>query len=330
MKNKIFLRLRNKLIFELKNRMIYFILQFKNFKPENAIIIFSDARGGSTWLMEILNIIPNPITNWEPFHVEKGVVPKEWKLGNRPFIDKNKKNQMYVDFISKILSFKLRSSWTIKELREVSPIDVIQSKIIITKFVRANRLAPFILRNFQFRSKPILLIRHPIDVCYSQIKAFGNIEDNSLELPDSINDDKLIDYSTYIKELKTPIERQIAIWCLNNCYLLEDKVTLQKMSIVFYSDLLLTPELETSKILNTFSSMNNLDIRKKIESIDFKKPSQTDFKKNLINDTQKQLNKNFELMSITEKDKIQSIFNHFNFKLFDAYSPYPKKEYVYV
>ena len=76
--------------FKKKIKFFFFkiILSSKNFNVENSIIIFSEARGGSTWLMEILSTIPKTAINWEPLHVKNGVVPKKLNWGWRPYIHK--------------------------------------------------------------------------------------------------------------------------------------------------------------------------------------------------------------------------------------------------
>ena len=58
------------------------------FKAEEGIVIFSEARGGSTWLMEILNNIPNTVVDWEPLHVNNGVVPVDFRWVGTPIYPK--------------------------------------------------------------------------------------------------------------------------------------------------------------------------------------------------------------------------------------------------
>lgn len=309
----------------IRYKLILIFLYLKKFRPEDSIIIFSEARGGSTWLMEILNKIPRTCINWEPLHKEKGVVSKELNWGLRPYIPKGDQNEVYHNLIKRILSFKICSKWSTIYLKIK---DLIKYKIVITKFVRANLLLPYIMNNFKFHNKPILLIRHPIDVCISQIKAFDDDKNNTLEIPHSINNNRFIEHKDFIQTLETQLEYKIANWCLNNCLLLQDIETLNKVTIVFYSDLIMKPREETLRILKTLNCVNETNTRKILESINFRKPSKTDFKNNLISDPEKQLNKNFEKLNNSEKDSIQNIFKNFKFKLFDAYQPFPKKRHT--
>jgi hypothetical protein len=273
--------------------------------------------------MEILNEIPLTFINWEPLHVVKGVVPKEFNWGWRPYIIKDDKNKVNNDLIKKILSFKVHSEWTSRYLGRIEFKKIYNCKIVITKFVRANLLAPYIINNFHFHNKPILLIRHPIDVCISQIKAFDN--NDTIKTSKFINNGRFIEHEGFIKTLKTKLEYKIATWCLNNCLLFKDKETLSKVNVVFYSDLLMNPEKETLKIFKTLHCISEVEAQKIIKSINFKKRSRTDFSNDLILDPMKQLNKNFGLLSRSEKDSIQNIFDYFEFDLFDAYAPFPKE-----
>jgi hypothetical protein len=306
---------------KIRIKIIYLLLKLKRFQPENSILIFSEARGGSTWMMEIINKIPNTIINWEPLHVEKGVVPKDFNWGWRPFIHKDDTNTNFYKLLKDILCYKVYTDWTAHYLKKLTIKEMLKSKIVITKFVRANLLLPYLVNNFNLKYKPIFLVRHPIDVCISQIKAF-KIDNNDVENY-SINNERFIENKEYIYSLDSKLEKKIAIWCLNNCHVLKDFETLNKVILVFYSDLLINPVEETSKIFKKLNILDGNEIEAVLDLIDFKRPSLTDFKNDLINESKKQLNKNFEKLTINEKDKIQLIFNYFGFNLFNAYSPYP-------
>ena len=121
--------------------------------------------------MEILSkVFLNLNINWEPLHVEKGVISKKHNLGLISSIkETNKIEELNALFDTKIHSFQLNNTWTNKYLGIKS---LLKNKGLIVKYVRANMLAPYILNNFKFNAKPIFLLRHPIDVSLSFIKAF--------------------------------------------------------------------------------------------------------------------------------------------------------------
>ncbi len=312
----------------LKIRIAFLILNFKEFKIEDSVIICSAARGGSTWLMEILSNIPGTAINWEPLHAVNGVVPNRLKWGWNPFVPKNTKNEVYYNLIYNILIFRLFSKWSCKLFFQMDIGQMLKTKYVLTKFVRANLLLGYIVENFKINNKPILLIRHPIDVCISQLKAFKDRDNQNFKLekvPDVINNHRFVEHNEYLQSLKSELQIKIAKWCLNNCGLLDDSDTLSKVTIVYYSDLILNPKDEITRILGSLNFVSEKDVNAIVETTDFRKASQTDFKKDLNPNPRKQLYKNFEKLTYEEKESIQKIFDHFNFKLFDAYQPFPNK-----
>lgn len=66
--------------------MISLALRIKRKSPNSNIIISSDARGGSTWLLELLTQIPRTAVIWKPFHAKNGFVPDFFNFGWRPYI----------------------------------------------------------------------------------------------------------------------------------------------------------------------------------------------------------------------------------------------------
>ena len=312
-----------KIIRKARGIVLESLLSAKNFKYENSIIIFSEARGGSTWLMEMIASLPNSCINWEPFHDDSGVVPKNYKLGWIPYLSPDEQDPRYYKLISDILSFKVSTPYTRKYL---SVKTVIKADTVITKFVRANLLLPYILRNFRLNYPPIFLLRHPIDTCMSQIKAFQKNDKSFItdEIPIQLNNDRYVNNIDYIRGLETKLEKKIANWCLNNVPTINQLNSFENLIVVYYSDLLLDPEKEMERILNHMQIVAHPE--KLLQRIEFRQVSSTDFKKQFRTDPQEQLLKNFELLDAVTKERIQSIFDRFGFRLYDAYSPYPHKE----
>ena len=89
-------------------------MRFKNYKTEDSIIISSETRGGSTWLMEMLNTSPHTIINWEPLHELKGVIPIHYKWGERPFIPEDAADEKAKLLMEKVLKFKIFSKNSIR------------------------------------------------------------------------------------------------------------------------------------------------------------------------------------------------------------------------
>ena len=263
---------RNRIVFSVKKK----ILKTKKFRADDGIILCSEPRGGSTWLMEIFANIPDTIINWEPLDVDFGVVPKKFKWGETPNIPENDNTREYIQLMNRILTMTVMSNWTIKFCSFNS---LITGKQLITKCVRANRLLPWMTNNFNFSYKPVYLLRHPIPVCISQIKNFlpgAHLE--PFEVPDWINNDAYKKHFDYLNSMETLLQRQIALWCLRNSAIINHARAGEKWIVVYYEDLVLDPEKEVSKLFKQL----NLDVPKKMGQ--FRKPSKStnlnDFKKN--------------------------------------------------
>ena len=304
----------------MRNNILTLILRIKRFKPEESILIFSEARGGSTWLLEMLSHIPHTCINWEPLHIKKGVVPEKFGFGFRPYIPADSTNKEYFELINSIHTFTRSTEWTRKYLGVGS---LSKSRLVITKYVRANRLLPYILNNFKFKYPPVVLLRHPIDTCMSQIKAFRHegldkIIYNLFEQRTSNDAD--ID-EAWLGDLNRAIEKKLENWCKNNVDTINQVTNDDSVLVVFYSNLLIDPRAEMIRILERYKIKNRQKI---VDSIELRKSSKTAAESDLRLDPEKQLHKNFEMLHMETKDRIQRVFDRFDFNLYDAYSPLPK------
>lgn len=270
--------------------------------------------------MEMLNHIPQTNINWEPLHTTNGLVPKKLNWGGRPQLYSDSISKQEISLLKNIISGNIGNSWT--RTYQTIP-STIKANRTITKFVRANLLAPVILEKFNFNFKPIVLVRHPIDICYSQIKAFGDINDkpSKFEPHNWKNNERFITHLDYLNSKETLIEHYVTYWCINNVTALNHKIVNEKCKFIYYDNLVLNPEKEIRSIL----SINNIkNIEEIIDSIEFRKASSTDFNSQLETNPKVQLSKNIDKISPEMKIKIQSIFDYFNFKLYRADSPYAK------
>ncbi len=307
-------------ILQLRAFFFKLLLQFKSFKTEESILIFSEARGGSTWLMEMLNQALDTAICWEPLHVNNGLIPDRFRLGWRPFLKTDKKNNELNTLFEKILSYKVSNKWSGRYLNIRS---ILSGEYVLVKFVRANLLLPYFLKIFRFKHQPILLIRHPVDTCVSQIKAFDFDYDTYVKRnKDVLNNERHLANFEYISKLESKLEQKIAIWCINNCPLLNNIEEIDNVFKIYYHELLLDPE---SVLTEYFTQNKFLKGIEHLNKIEYRKASKTDFNKELGTDVNKQLNKNLKMLNVDEKEKIQAIFDYFDFKLFNAFEAYPTK-----
>ncbi|MFW6041320.1 MAG: sulfotransferase domain-containing protein [Thermoplasmatota archaeon] len=288
------------------------------------ILLFGSPRSGTTWLMEILSELPgyssliepfNP--NWFPeaFHV--GIGPREYvKVGSdwykgRKYLEKVIEGRM----INQKPHFKLRPNTVFKRF--------LSEKLII-KFVRANRLLPWIVDEFQ-DIKTILVIRHPCAVINSQLKtnivgygSFEGVAENGIptkkELKEEIKgidsiDDSAIDI---IEDITQKEEILAVVWCLDNKIPL---VNGPKPNVILtYENLLVKRYEELQKLLS------RLDIKfDSLEHFDLDQPSQKTQKEDVdkVKKIDQQLAKWKNNLSKEQIDNILRIVDFFDINLYD-------------
>ncbi len=291
----------------------------RSFEISDSIVICSEPRGGSTWLMSIVYCLTQSIINWEPLHPGSGVVPISFLWGDRPDIPEKNNNPEYLQVMSKILTLKVGTPWT---LQFASAKDLAICSHVLTKFVRANLLLPWMTRNFQFRHKPILIVRHPIPTALSQIQAFDNNSPfaNRFNIPKCVNNQRLIKHEPYLTSLRSKLERHVALWLINNLPTLTHSRQKYSWRIIYYENLIVDPVGEITKLFSDLHLPLNMKV---LSHIPFRNPSFTSFKRSFNPDPVKQLNKWMSRLSADDLKKIQDIFIYFNFNLYSVSSAFP-------
>ena len=296
---------------------------------KNAIIICSEPRGGSTWLMEILQSMPKTVVNMEPLHHFSGVVPARFNLGWYPYIPQENNEIKYLRFFKAVLTFKVYNRWT---TGKVGIKKLLSAKRVLTKFVLANRLLPWLTLHFNHKLShwPIYLVRHPIPTCISQLRNFHGIQKERLlsvsatnfKVPNGIFNDRFKEHETYLASLSSSLERHIALWCINNVAIM-DHPNKAGWITVYYEDLVKNPLTETRKL------MQQLGIEtppQHWEMFNFKIPSASNFKNHYKKDPHQQLESFLAQFSKQELQRIQDIFDYFNFNVYSAFNAYPQSQ----
>ena len=304
------------------------ILRLKCFRVKNAIIVFSNPRGGSTWLMEIFNTLPYSVINMEPLHNDFGVVPKRINLGHYPYLPVDYSDSKVEKLFLNIISFRIFNKWS---TNKISFKKLVSAKIVITKFILANQLLPWFVVKFahKLNYKPVCLFRHPITTCISQLKTFHKMDTenffkslNSSEkflIPNSLFAERFNEHLTFINALESKMEQQIAVWCINNANLFNHTCS-DKWITVFYEDIVKSPLSETANLFNTMGVDYDYN---KLAQYDFIKPSKSNFFKQYNSNSETQLEGYLNQFSKEQLQRIQTIFDHFNFRIYSAFNAYP-------
>jgi len=303
---------------KLKPFIINQILRFKRIPVDQNLLIFSDPRGGSIWLMEMLLQIPKTVAIWEPFHVNNGVIPESFKFGWRPYVPEDCSRGDIKSLFTSVLSGENNNVWTIRDSKIV---DYLKAEKLIFKFVRINSMLPWLTKNFRFKHKPIYLLRHPVAVALSQIKAFHQNESfQQFEIPDVVFNEKYILHQEFLKSLTSPFEKYIAEWCLHNADTIKHSRANKDWIVVYYEDLLVAPQIQLKRIFKEL----NIELNSGVYS-NARKPSQMVYKNDFYKESKNQLIKWVDRATASDLEKGEIVLKYFDIKEYSCFNPLPNK-----
>jgi len=297
-------QINKKISLELKLRILYILKQLKKFNPKEQILIFSDPRGGSTWLTEIIHTIPNTAIIWEPLNIHNVKTVKNLGFGWRQYIPENQTWLEAENVINKICSGKIVNEWT---MLVTNVKDYYKANQLIVKICRGNMLLPWITNRIEFKFSPIYLIRHPFAVVASQMKQGGwNSPFRKFEVPKIPFNEIYQEHIKFLTSLSTKEEILIAYWCLTNKISLNHPNNNTKWITVYYEKLLLHPGHEIQRIFKTW----NMPVPKDIEKT-YQKKSSTTLGEMNTHDPKIQLAKWKRELNKTQINKMQRVLDYF-------------------
>lgn len=297
-----------------------FYLLFTRFKwkplPKNqARIIFSETRGGSTWLMELLQW-NGVVTQWEPLNPLFGVIGRNMNFGDRPHLKKDEQFPELVEEFNEVLEASRFSRWTIK-YNKLSAL--LQPKYVLVKFVRANMLIEWIMEHIELSAPPVLLVRHPVAVASSQLQTFVRKQEPVLPyvVPQCRNNQRYIEHFDYLNGLTTALERNVALWCINNLPVLNNSQILNRLHVVYYEHLLNDPKVAIRKIAEAWK------LTLPVTEIDSRKKSKTSHQLGKEIAVEEQLARWKSKLSDAELTALQNVLDYFGCTIYSVHSPWP-------
>jgi len=146
------------------------IFSHKTIEQEDSIFVAGSPRSGTTWLMDILLAMPNYAAVMEP--VNPQWFPKVTKIGfsSKTYLSPDKEWREGEIFLKKIFTGKIQSQLPPYTLSANSIMKRILANKLVIKSIRLNRMLPWIIKRFQFKSM-LFIIRHPCAVINSQMKS---------------------------------------------------------------------------------------------------------------------------------------------------------------
>lgn len=232
------------------------------FDESSVLVLTSSPRSGSTWLGNALSSIPNSCMLFEPLLLT--FVPKAKAAGFSwtTFVHQENKWPEGEAFLRRVFEGRVVNAWT---SREMSLREAWRSTTMIIKFVRANRLLPWICKTFEIRS-PVLLIRHPCAVIASQLNFRYYRSAQRPNAPPYITNYPL--FESALSKTEDVEENLAAIWALDHLPPLMQE-TPRPWTIVTYEELFLHPEITLTKIFKAWG----LDVDFETAISRLKKPS---------------------------------------------------------
>ena len=191
-----------------------------------------------------------------------------------------------------------------------------------------QQFAPLVLDEWNLRHKPVLLMRHPLDVVMSQVKAFG-------ERPTDINPEivypkhvTLHNHWGRVKEISDPIERQLHLWCLLNAPLWQSYAESDDVVAIHYHDLIVDPEHRLKDVLCQLDwrpqrSIENWSVDSFVAGLDLRETSDTDFQGDFLANQQDQLWKNIKRLTPEEKRRYQNVLDTYGLTLYSMHEVKP-------
>ena len=295
----------------------------KEFKATEAILIFSENRGGSTWIMETLQKQLEGISIFEPLFGWDGKFKKYNHQFSSPFYFGAKETAPLLKrFLEGTFEGRYTSSHT---LQFNSLLQLYNGKKLLVKMVNVNLIAPWVIEEFNFKYKPIYLIRHPLAILASQRKYTSvhreNYSDKKLSGFDlsrlKSESHPYLKYLNIINSADTAYKRFLVGWCIRNKEFLKNSYS-KKVIKVHYEDLV----LNNKKVLKNIRKEWRMETPEDVE-MDTSKASGTTAIGEQVLEGHRQLEKWFDFFSDEEKEDFQSIFDQFNITEYNAYDALP-------
>jgi hypothetical protein len=295
------------------------VFSIKKFNIKDTIVISGTPRSGTTWLMEIFAKIPGYTYYFEPINPLWFTKIRGRGFKSRTYLPSDKDWLEGKDYLEKAFTGRVFSRFpTIRY--ELEPLmQRLLAKKLIIKFVRLNRLLPWVAKRFQLRGI-FFIIRHPCAVVASQLKTrfyayFSDSPPYRVIKPtpeDVLNEASKIDVLDKeilekLKGINTQEEILAAIWCLDN-YIPLNSPKPHPWTTVIYEKLM-KDEKEIVRLFNEIGERNTL----KTAIRDLKEPSILTFgsERKIVSNVDKQLSKWKTALTSKQVERILKVVSDF-------------------
>lgn len=204
----------------------------------DTVFLAGSGRSGTTWLSDLVNHRGEYRPIFEPFYRERVGVCENFN--RRQYLRADDDREEFLVPARNILSGRIRSPWT-----DRSPGPRVFHRRLI-KDIRANLFLYWMHVNFP--GMPIiLLLRHPCAVAESRLALGWRDNLDEILAQQELLKDFLEPFEAEIRNAKTPFERHIYLWCIEN-YVPLMQFGAGEIHVAFYESLRLRPEEELRRL----------------------------------------------------------------------------------
>lgn len=280
------------------------------FHEEESILLCADPRGGSTWLAEILLQEKGLAMIWEPLHLAHNPLFRKLKFGYRQHIPEQTSWPLAKRAFDKLLSGKNLNLWTTFycSMRQLT-----QADRLLIKMCRAGLLLPWLTENYDFKRKPIYLVRHPYAVVASQLRqgSWDNLS-KSFNIPHQPFNGIYDQHRLFLEKLSSPAEVLTATWCICNSYLLTHPKNNINWITLTYEHLYCEPLDQLKRIYHIWNSPLPTGIKAHI-----KVPSKTALSSSPVHDRERQLAQWMDYFKKEDLRSMNEILKYFGIELYN-------------
>jgi hypothetical protein len=205
---------------------------------KNSLLLAGSGRGGTTWVAEVINYRNDFRYIFEPFLNNKVKSCRHFAF--RQYLRPENNEPQYLNPARRIFSGSIRSDWT----------DAFNKRFFCTKRlikdIRVNLFLKWIRAHFP--EMPIVFVlRHPCAVVTSRLHLGWNDNYADFLHQTQLIQDHLEPFVKPMTQAKTPFERHMFFWCVEN-YVPLQQLRRGDVHVMFYEDLCVKPELELQRL----------------------------------------------------------------------------------
>jgi Sulfotransferase family len=206
---------------------------------KSTTLLAGSGRGGTTWVMELLNFDNQYRLMFEPLN--KYFVPLAKPFSDRQYLRPDDCDSTFLDPMRTIVSGRLRNGWTDRLNRQ----RFAHKRLI--KEIRANLLLSWLHAHFP-EIPLILLLRHPCAVVSSQRRVGWSHYDLSVFLSqEPLMSDFLSPFKPILEKATSRFEIHLLFWCIDTLVPLKQFKPGQ-IHLAFYENFCLQPRRETERL----------------------------------------------------------------------------------